>query len=130
MGEQVAGHPHTATARPWRLLTIGAVAGLVVGFLGVGASTVVVPALTAWIGLAEHEGHGTATAVVLPTALVSTFLYARHGHVPWPLAAQLAAGGAVGAYLGTRLMPHIPPLWLRRIFATTALLAGWQMLTR
>lgn len=114
----------------WRLLAIGAVAGLAVGLLGVGASTIVVPALTFWVGLEEHPAHGTATAVVLPTALVSTLLYTRNGFVNWSLALNLAAGGALGAYTGTLLMPHISPLWLRRIFATTALLAGWQMLRK
>lgn len=118
------------TASPLKLLPIGLVAGLVVGLLGVGASTVVVPALTFWVGLEEHVAHGTTTAVVLPTALVSAVLYARGGFVNWPLALNLGAGGALGAYLGTLIMPHISPVWLRRIFATTALLAGWQMLRK
>lgn len=116
--------------RPWRLLLIGGAAGLVVGLLGVGASGVVVPGLTLWAGLREHQAHGTATAVVLPTALVSGAVYALGGNVPWLMAAQLAAGGALGAYAGTLIMPHLPPIWLRRIFATTALLAGWQMVAR
>lgn len=111
-----------------KLLTTGLVAGLVVGLLGVGASTVVVPALTFWIGVAEHEAHGSTTAVVLPTALVGVVVYLLQGLVNWRLALNIGLGGAVGAYLGTVLMPHLSPIWLRRIFATTALLAGWQML--
>lgn len=118
------------TVSPIKLLTIGLVAGLVVGFLGVGASTVVVPALTFWLGVEEHAAHGTTSAVVLPTALVSAFLYARGGYINWPLAINLGIGGGVGAYLGTLLMPRLSPEWLRRIFATTALLAGWQMLRK
>lgn len=114
----------------FQLLLTGLLAGGVVGLLGVGASTVVVPALTFWMHRGEHEAHGTTCAVVLPTALVSAYLYARGGHVNWSLALNLGLGGAVGAYLGTLLMPRLSPLWLRRIFATTALLAGWQMLRR
>ncbi len=115
---------------PWRLLLIGLAAGGVVGLLGVGASTVVVPALAFWIGLEEHEAHGTTSAVVLPTALVSAVVYALKGHVDLRLALQLGLGGAAGAFLGVTLMPHLSPLWLRRVFATTALVAGWQMLHR
>lgn len=114
----------------WKLLSTGLVAGGVVGLLGVGASTVVVPALTFWMGVEEHQAHGTCSAVVLPTALVSAVVYAFKGYVSWPLALNLAAGGVVGAYLGTLLMPHLSPVWLRRVFAATALLAGWQMLRR
>lgn len=122
---------HTnAAAAPGRLIIIGLVAGLVVGLLGVGASTVVVPALAFWIGVREHEAHGTTNAVVLPTALVSAVQYARHGHVNWSLAVALGLSGAAGAYLGTVLMPHLSAVWLRRLFATTALLAGWQMLRK
>ena len=114
-----------------KLLTTGLVAGLVVGLLGVGASTVVVPALTFWLGVDEHEAHGTTCLVVLPTALISAWLYARQGYVNLPLALNLGLGGAVGAYLGaTWLMPRLSPVWLRRIFATTALAAGWLMLRR
>jgi uncharacterized membrane protein YfcA len=118
------------SAAPARLIVIGAIAGLVVGLLGVGASTVVVPALALWIGVSEHKAHGTTTAVVLPTAVISALLYAWRGMVQWKLALYLGIGGAVGAYLGTLLMPHLSPIWLRRIFAVTALLAGWQMLRR
>lgn len=113
-----------------KLLTTGLLSGGVVGLLGVGASTIVVPSLTYWVGLEEHEAHGTCSLVVLPTALVSMLLYARNGYVNWSLAVVLALSGGVGAYLGTLLMPHLSPLWLRRIFATTALLAGWQMVRR
>jgi uncharacterized protein len=118
------------TASPVKLLLIGLVAGSVVGLLGVGASTIVVPALTFWLAVAEHEAHGTCSAVVLPTALISALLYACKGYVNWNLALNLGLGGAAGAYLGTTLMPHISPEWLRRIFAATALLAGWQMLMK
>lgn len=113
---------------PVRLALIGLAAGLVVGLLGVGASTVVVPGLTLWLGVEEHIAHGSTCAVVLPTALISVLLYARRGNVLWPLALPLALGGAAGAFLGTLLMPHLPAHWLRRLFAATALLAGWQML--
>lgn len=115
---------------PMKLMTIGSAAGLIVGLLGAGASTVVVPALTGWLGVPEHEAHGTTCVVVLPTALLSSVLYWRGGYVNGSLALMLGISGAAGAYLGTVLMPHISALWLRRIFATTALLAGWQMLTR
>lgn len=113
-----------------KLLSTGLLAGLVVGFLGVGASTVVVPAMTFWMGIHEHEAHGTTCIVVLPTALIAAWLYAMKGHVDLNLALTLGAGGVVGAYLGTLLMGRLSPLVLRRVFATTALLAGWQMLSR
>jgi uncharacterized membrane protein YfcA len=115
---------------PVRLLLIGLVSGTVTGLLGVGASTVVVPALTYWLSRPEHKAHGTTCLVVLPTALVGAWAYSRHGDVNWLLAANVAVGGAVGAFLGARLMDKLSPEWLRRIFATTALLAGWQMLRR
>ncbi|HWI64731.1 MAG TPA: sulfite exporter TauE/SafE family protein [Symbiobacteriaceae bacterium] len=117
-----------AQVPPTKLLLIGLVAGTVVGLLGVGASTVVVPALTFWIGRPEHKAHGTTCLVVLPTAVIGAWLYSRQGNVNWPLALNLGIGGAAGAYLGTRLMGHLSPIWLRRVFATTALIAGWQML--
>lgn len=118
----------TQTAPAGKLLATGLMAGLVVGLLGVGGSTVLVPAMTFWIGMEEHEAHGSTTAVILPTAVVGLVVYLMQGLANWGLALNIGLGGAVGAYLGTVLMPHISPIWLRRIFATTCLLAGWQML--
>jgi uncharacterized membrane protein YfcA len=115
---------------PIKLLIVGLVAGAVVGLLGVGASTVVVPALTFWLAVEEHEAHGTCSAVVLPTALISAWLYARQGYVNWMLALNLGIGGAAGALVGAAVMPHLSPVWLRRVFAVTALVAGWQMLRK
>jgi uncharacterized membrane protein YfcA len=103
---------------------------LVNGFLGVGGGTVLVPGLTLWLGVEEHEGHGTALAVIVPTALLSALVYAHKGLVDWSLALQIALGGVVGAYAGACLMPRLSAHTLRWVYGSFLLFAGYQLLTR
>ncbi len=112
----------------WKYLLTGVAAGLVNGLLGVGGGTVLVPALTLVHGVDDHEAHGTALATILPTSVVSSLIYARGGFVDLGLAGRIALGGAVGAFLGAKLLPRLPESTLRRVFSVFLILAGLQLL--
>lgn len=107
-------------------LGIGLVAGLLNGLLSVGG-TLLVPALAHLLGQSQRAAHGTALAVILPTSLISFAVYfAGHG-VDLGLAARIAAGGAMGAWAGARLLPRLSGFWLRRLFAVAMTAAALQM---
>lgn len=106
----------------------GLVAGLVNGLLGVGGGTVLVPALTLLHGVEDHDAHGTALAVILPTSVASTLIYVRGGFLDLGLAARIALGGAAGAFLGARLLARLPEAILRQVFSVFLILAGLQLL--
>lgn len=106
----------------------GLAAGVVNGLLGVGGGTVLVPALTLLHGVEDHQAHGTALAVILPTSIASTLIYAGGGFLDLGLAARIALGGAVGAFIGARLLERLPEVTLRRVFSAFLILAGLQLL--
>lgn len=111
-----------------RLGLIGAIAGFVNGFIGIGGGTILIPSMVLLLKEKQHVAHGTSLAVILPTAAVSTFIYQTSQHLDWGLALNIALSGMAGGYLGARMMETIPALRLKQIFGIFMLLAGIRMI--
>ena len=101
--------------------------GILSGLLGVGGGVFLVPLLVGVFGVAQHLAHGISLAVVIPTAIVSSFIYSFHGSVDYQTALQLIAGSVVGASLGAKLMKRLPADQLKRLFAMMLILVGLRM---
>jgi hypothetical protein len=103
----------------WHGLWIGALGGVLSGALGIGGGIVMVPLLAAVIGLGQREAQATSLATMLPpVGLPGVLVYARgQGGLPWPLAAVVVAGFALGGYLSARRAARVSPAWLSRAFA-------------
>ncbi|WPD19822.1 sulfite exporter TauE/SafE family protein [Thermaerobacter composti] len=112
----------------WAPWVAGVVVGGVNGLLGVGGGTLLVPALVYWFGVPDHRAHGTSILVVGLTSLISAGVYATRGMVDPSLAAQVAAGGVIGAALGARWMAYLRPRGLRRLYGAFLLALGLRML--
>ncbi len=103
------------------------VAGLASGLLGVGGGILIVPLLTAFAGLSEHEAHATSLAAIVPIAIVGAGRFAVDGSVDLGLAGLLAAGALVGAPLGARLMAGASEGLLKVMFGILVVAVGLQM---
>ena len=98
-------------------LGIGAIAGLLAGFMGVGGGIIAVPAFTLLLGLPQRVAQGTSLAMILVTAPVGTWENTRHGYVAWRLVLMLGIGAAIGAPVASLIAHRVPQELLARIFA-------------
>ena len=105
-------------------------AGLAGGLFGVGGGIVLVPVLTAFFGLSQHQAHGTSLAAVAATALAGIVVYGLAGHVAWLPAALMAVSGAFTAQLGARLAARTDRNRLSLAFALFILVVGVRILWR
>jgi uncharacterized protein len=105
-------------------------AGLAGGLFGVGGGIVMVPVLTAFFGLTQHQAHGTSLAAVAATALAGIVVYGLSGHVAWLPAALMAVSGAWTAKLGARLAARTGRDRLTLAFALFILAVGVRILWR
>lgn len=121
---------------PWlEFALIGAAAGYLAGFLGIGGGLVTVPALT-WLFLrqadtGEHAIHfavATSLATMLVNSLSSIVAHHRKGAIRWPTVHQLAPGLVIGAIGGAILAAALAPSGLTLVFSAFAVLAGLQLL--
>lgn len=107
---------------------IGIITGLINGLLGIGGGTILIPAMVFLLGERQHIAHGTSLSIILPTAIVSVFVYHTNNHIDWGLALKIAVSGMLGGYLGARLMQYIPAKHLRKLFGIFMAVAGIRMI--
>lgn len=109
-------------------IALGAGVGVLAGLLGVGGGTILVPVLVLLQHVDQHTAQGVSLLVIVPTAAVGAWRYARHGHVAPRLLPPLMAGGAVGALLGAALAHAIHAPMLSRLFALFLLPVAVRMM--
>jgi uncharacterized membrane protein YfcA len=83
-----------------RLTLIGALVGLLVGFSGVGGSSLMAPLLILVVHLNPLVAVGTDLLYSVPTKLLGASVHWRQGTVDRPMLLRLVAGGLPGAVLG------------------------------
>lgn len=114
---------------------LGSLAGFLAGLLGIGGGIILVP-LFLWAFTAAdfapsilvHTALGTSLAVIIPTALSSTFGHRKRGNVEWHQVAYLCLGGLFGALFGAWLASLLSGQWLRLLFGVMQILVAIQLL--
>lgn len=117
------------------ILSLGAFAGFLAGLLGIGGGVILVP-LFLWlfplIGFAPeavvHSAFGTSLAIILPTAISSTYAHRQRGNVDWSMVVFLATGGVVGSLLGSSAAAVIPGSQLKLFFGLMQVVVSLKLL--
>lgn len=111
-------------------LTIGLIGGIFGGLVCLGGGVVMVPLLTAWAGLSQHEAHGTSLAAVVATGIVGAWVYTGHGAVSWSGAAWLAVAAAAASLVSAQYASRISGARLRRYFGAFLLAVAILLVLR
>jgi len=106
----------------------GALTGIAGGLFGVGGGLVLVPLLTNFFHLNQHQAHGTSLAVISATALTAILIYGSHQNIAWATAGMIALGSVLTARLGARLATRITATGLRKLFAAFLVLVSIRLL--
>lgn len=111
-----------------QLALIGLAAGFLAGLLGIGGGVLMVPAMVLLLGFDQHVAQGTSLLVIIPAALSGSYTHHRNGRLFLRDAAILAAGGVIGAVIGSVFALSIEDDILRRLFAGFLLITAARML--
>ena len=99
-------------------LLLGVVIGGISGVIGIGGGAFLIPALMFFYGMSQKTAQGTSiTTLLLPIGIFAFWTYYKAGHVDIKLALLIAAGFALGGWLGGLWAQSLSDLALRRIFA-------------
>lgn len=96
---------------------IGATAGIVSGFIGVGGGFIMVPLMLAFIGIPMKLASGTSLIAVMILALPATIEQALLGNISYLTGIALVCGSIPGAALGSSLVKRVPEQALRVLFS-------------
>lgn len=104
----------------------------IASFLGVGGGFLLVPFMTAVVGLPMFLVAGTSALTVLIGMVVSIFTYMFIKGVPvhWMLIGVELVGIFIGSMIGPRTSKYIPDKWLQIIFIILALYVGIRYTTK
>lgn len=104
---------------------IGLFAGVLGGVFGIGGGIVIIPALVAFLGFAQHKAQGTSlVALLLPVGLLGVMNYYRAGNADVKTGLLIGLGFFAGAFAGSKLALGFSDLVMRRSFAAFLVLLG------
>jgi uncharacterized membrane protein YfcA len=114
----------------WFFMVLGVAAGVISGSLGLGAGTIVVPALVLICHFGQKSAQGMALAMMVPMALVGVLRYWRLGiEMDWLVIVLMVCGAFAGTLGGTELAARLPVPVLRKGFAIFLVVVAFEMFT-
>ena len=115
-----------------RLVSIGAIVGLLSGFFGIGGGFLIVPGIMLGSGMATINAVGSSLLSVGAFGLTTAISYALAGLVDWRIAGFFIAGGIVGGLIGVTVSRYLAGrrAMLTQIFALAVFVVGGFVLWR
>jgi len=111
------------------LILIGAFAGIMSGFVGIGGGVVMVPALVYIMGLSQHTAQGTSLILMLPPiGILAVMNYYKAGAVNIPYGIIIAIAFVIGGYFGSKLALKLPISTVKLIFGILMLYVASKMI--
>ncbi len=111
------------------LVLIGAAAGMLSGFVGVGGGIIIVPALMWALGYTQHQATGTSLAVLLlPVGILAVINFHRSGNLDWRAALIIGAAFVFGAYFGSKLSLSLDAATVRKVFGGVMIIAALKLI--
>ena len=109
---------------------LGAAAGVLAGFFGVGGGILFVPTLALGLGLTQLEAEATSLAAIIPAVTAGAWRQHEHGNVRWRAAAIIGVASVAGVEAGVRVADALSEDVLRRLFALLVLAMAAQLAIR
>jgi len=116
-----------ATQGPARCAVIGALVGVLTGFLGIGGGFLIVPALTLFGGLDIKKATGTSLAVIALNSLSGLTGQLGYVQFDWWMALAFLAAATVGMAGGVAAKGRLSENAIRKTFAIFVLVIGLAM---
>lgn len=110
------------------LITIGVLAGILSGFVGVGGGIIIVPALIYVLGMSQLEAQGTSLFVLLlPVGILAVHNYYKSDQINWKFGLIISLAFVIGGFIGSRLALKISPSVVRIVFGAIMALISLKM---
>ncbi|HUY88562.1 MAG TPA: sulfite exporter TauE/SafE family protein [Pirellulales bacterium] len=111
----------------FQLFLFGCAIGVMSGLMGIGGGIALVPGLMMLFHFTQQQAQGTSLAVLIPPiGIFAALVYYQNGFVKLPVVGWIALGFAIGAFLGAKLVVHIPAAALQVAFGLVLLYVGFE----
>ncbi len=94
----------------------GLVAGIA-GGMGIGGGALLIPALTIFGGISQHDAQGANLIFFIPTAISALIIHIKNKSIDLKKMIFISLGGTAGALLGSAVASLTDGAVLRKLFA-------------
>ncbi len=108
-------------------MMVAVLAGLLSGVIsgmGIGGGTILIPALSIFLHVGQHEAQGVNLLYFIPTAAISLWVHIKNRSVNFKIAWPVILFGLLGAVGGAILAGMMNASLLRRLFGVFLLAMG------
>lgn len=98
-------------------ILIGIMAGFISGLFSTGGGLILVPAFSYILSLDSVKSRATSIMCILPMVITTSLFYANSNYINWKIGILCAIGGAIGSYLGSKVLNKIPNYILKVSFS-------------
>ena len=109
-------------------MAIGFIAGIISGLFSTGGGMILVPAFIYLLKIKDIKARGTSIFCILPMVLTSSFFYYKGNYINWKTAILCGIGGAIGGYLGAKLLKKLPEKILKIVFTAFLIYVSYKMI--
>ncbi|MBE7048322.1 MAG: sulfite exporter TauE/SafE family protein [Ruminococcaceae bacterium] len=109
---------------------IGLISGIISG-MGIGGGTILIPSLSIFLQIVQHEAQGINLLYFIPTAIVSLWVHIKNKRVNFAIAWPIILFGLLGAVGGALLAGFLKADILRRLFGIFLfIMGGYEILKK
>lgn len=109
-------------------VAIGILAGFISGFFSTGGGLILVPSFIYLLHIDSQKARGTSVFCILPMAITSSFFYYKSNFINWKISILCAIGGAIGGFIGAKLLKKLPEQVLKISFTIFLFYISYKML--
>ena len=113
-----------------KIIIIGFAAGFVSGFFSTGGGLILVPAFIYLLNIEPQKARGTSVFCILPMVIASSFFYYKGDFIDWKIAISCGIGGAIGGYIGAKLLKKLPDKYLKIAFTAFLIYVSFKMISK
>lgn len=106
------------------LILTGFLSGIISG-MGIGGGTILIPALTIFLGIEQKTAQAINLIYFIPTAIVAVATHIKHNNIEKKAIKPLIIWGIAGAVAGAVIMNFLSPSILRSAFGFFLFLLGF-----
>lgn len=106
------------------ILIIISLAAGIIGGMGIGGGTILIPALTIFLLTDQKIAQSVNLLSFIPTAVVALISHLRQGNIEKRLILKLSSGGIIGALIGSFLATNVSSKLLKKGFGIFLFIMG------
>ena len=83
-----------------------------------------------FLNMDSQNARGTSVFCILPMVLTSSFFYYKGNFINWKISILCGIGGAIGGYIGAKLLKRLPEKVLKIAFTIFLIYVSLKMILK